>query len=125
LRIKLKLGTGKRIGSSDDSTARPTPEVEITPSRTRIRRNVKSGKLLVIVFLIYIFRELYVKDTELEDSTFPESEDEDDSVPGSRPPGQIKPMTTRQAVLASRIDSSHVSLGACLGRKPTQLNLTL
>lgn len=80
---------------------------------------------MVIVFLIYIFREFYVKDTELEDSTFPESEDEDDSVSGSRPPGQIKPMTTRQAVLASRIDSSHVSLGVCLGRKPTQPNLTL
>lgn len=58
--------------------------------------------------------ELYVKDTELEDSTFPESEDEDGSVLGLRPPGQPRPMTTRQAVLASRIDSSHVSLGACL-----------
>ncbi|KAL9710039.1 hypothetical protein Ac2012v2_007101 [Leucoagaricus gongylophorus] len=105
LRIKLKLGVGKRIGSSDDSTARPTPEVEMMPSRTRIRRNVKS-------------------DTELEDSTFPESEDEDGSVLGLRPPGQPRPMTTRQAVLASRIDSSHVSLEERNRSKKKVLNET-
>lgn len=51
-------------------------------------------------------------DVESEDSNSPESEDEDDdSASGSRPPGQPKPMTTRQAVLASMVDSSHVSLG--------------
>jgi hypothetical protein len=48
---------------------------------------------------------------ESEDSASPESEDEDGSMSGSRPPGQPKPMTTRQAVLASMVDSSHVALG--------------
>lgn len=55
LRIKLKLGVGKRIGSSDDSTARPTPEVEMMPSRTRIRRNVKSGKLSITISDLHAF----------------------------------------------------------------------
>lgn len=51
-------------------------------------------------------------DIESEDSMSPESEDDQaDSASGSRLPGQAKPMTTRQAVLASMVDSSHVSLG--------------
>jgi hypothetical protein len=54
----------------------------------------------------------FVQDIESEDSMSPESEDDQaDSASGSRPPGQAKPMTTRQAVLASMVDSRHVSLG--------------
>lgn len=62
-------------------------------------------------------------DVESEDSISPESEDEDDeSASGSRPPGQPKPMTTRQAVLASMVDSSHVSLGEGKSSKKKILN---
>jgi len=104
LRIKLKLGGNKRITSSSNSTARPTPEVETTPSRVRNRRKARS-------------------DVESEDSVSPESEDEgDDSASGSRLPGQPKPMTTRQAVLASMVDSSHVSLGEGRSSKKKILN---
>lgn len=106
LRIRLRLGNGKRIGSSDDSTARPTPEIESTPSRPRTRRKIKS------------------EDIESEDPMSPESEDEDESASGSRPPGQPKPMTTRQAVLASMVDSSHVSLGEGKSSKKKILNET-
>ncbi|KAJ3576369.1 hypothetical protein NP233_g459 [Leucocoprinus birnbaumii] len=109
LRIRLKLGNGRRIGSSDDSTARPTPEVEATPSRARRSRKVKS---------------VITEDIESEDSMSPESEEDDGSASGSRPSGRAKPMTTRQAVLASMVDSSHVALGEGRPSKKKVLNET-
>ncbi|EKM78739.1 hypothetical protein AGABI1DRAFT_114341 [Agaricus bisporus var. burnettii JB137-S8] len=104
LKIKLKFGSSKRITSSSDSTAQPTPEVETPPPRVRGRKKVRS-------------------DIESEDSMSPESEDDQaDSASGSRLPGQAKPMTTRQAVLASMVDSSHVSLGENNRGKKKTLN---
>ena len=66
-------------------------------------------------------------DVESEDPSSPSSSDDDvfSREPPSRstgtPTAGTKPMTTRQAVLASVVDPSHVSLSECYRGQPAPI----
>jgi len=76
--------------------------------------------LLIFYFYFYFLAKVIQDiDIESEDPTSPSVASDDAAVQSAResgsrstgtPSASVKPMTTRQAVLASVVDSSHVSL---------------
>jgi len=114
LKIKLKL-SNKVIASSSNSRGSPSPEddVDVSPQKSRTRK--PRPRITDI-------------DIESEDPTSQsESEDVDSGLQSASrstgtPSAGTKPMTTRQAVLASVVDSTHVSLNDGSRSKKRTLN---
>ncbi|KAF8157234.1 hypothetical protein B0H34DRAFT_798529 [Crassisporium funariophilum] len=105
LKITLKLPANNAAGSSNSAgTATPDdPELDFPAFKRTPRRRAKTK----------IIQDI---DIESEDPTSPSGSDgaqsahESPSRSTGTPSTSAKPMTTRQAVLASVVDSSHVSL---------------
>ncbi|KAJ3507117.1 hypothetical protein NLJ89_g6484 [Agrocybe chaxingu] len=103
LRITLKLPP---TNASSNGTATPDdPEMEYPAYKRTPKRRAKA-------------RVIQDADVESEDPMSPPESDEESTVPS------VRPMTTRQAVLASVVDSSHVSLNEGSRSKKQPLNET-
>ncbi|KAK1229269.1 hypothetical protein PQX77_007693 [Marasmius sp. AFHP31] len=96
LKIKLKLPV---VASSTSNSATPVPE------ETRTRAAASTSK-----------RSAVVRSRRRIQDVDSSEEDEDDEAAG--PSRSTRPMTTRQAVLANVVDSSHVSLDADMSLDP-------
>ncbi|CAA7268899.1 unnamed protein product [Cyclocybe aegerita] len=103
LKITLKLPP---TNASSNGTATPDdPEMEYPAYKRTPKRRAKA-------------RVIEDADVESEDPMSPSESDEGSSLPS------VRPMTTRQAVLASVVDSSHVSLNEGTRSKKQPLNET-
>ncbi|KAF9524361.1 hypothetical protein CPB83DRAFT_861437 [Crepidotus variabilis] len=115
LKITLKLPTN--AGSSAGTATPEDPEVDFAAFKRTPKRRAKT-------------KVIHDNDIESEDPTSPEESEEEQSTQGgpsrsaATSAGGTRPLTTRQAVLASMVDPTHVSLNEASKSKKQPLNET-